>query len=171
MLHGADASMNDKPSIFVKWVNNNSKRYDGKIERVFVDGIVAINNCPHCEPNIDELSVGDSIEYECMYKRGRVQVWHGIVLSLGSSWESSSSHVESSPNCVENSQSDGRHDQTKTESSQAERRREQFETEASQAEGHRGHDDTENSDLVPPRRSTPKRKRPNSIEDGIQKKQ
>ena len=130
---------------------------------------MAINNCPHCEPNIDELSVGDSIEYEC-YEKGLVRIWHGTVLSLGSSWESSSRHVESSPNLVENSLSDGRCDQTETESSQAERRRERFETEASQAEGCRGHDDTENSDLVPPGRSTPKRKCPNSTEEGIQRR-
>ena len=128
-------------------------------KRVFIDRVVAINNCPHCEPNIDEFSVGDAIEYECYYKKGQVRIWRGIVLSLGSSLESSSRHVESSPNRVENSQSDGRCDQTETESSQAERRHERFETEASQAEGHRRH---ENSHLVPPGRSTPKRKHPDS---------
>ena len=51
-----------------------------------------------------------------------------------------------------------------------ERRCERFETEASQAEGRHGHDDTENSDLVPPGRSTPKRKRPNSTKEGIQRR-
>ena len=78
---------------------------------------MAINNCPHCEPSIDEFSVGDAIEYEYFYKKGQVQIWCGIVLSLGSSLESSSRLVESSPNRVENSQSYGRCDQTETESS------------------------------------------------------
>ncbi len=44
--------------------------------------IVAINNTPVIEPDIDQLSVGDHIESQYVYKGGWVQLWKGIVLSI-----------------------------------------------------------------------------------------
>ncbi len=66
----------------MRWEGNGSKRYDNTKEEVRLVSIVAINDMLVIDPTIDQLSVGDRIESEYVYKRGRVQVWNGIVVSV-----------------------------------------------------------------------------------------
>ena len=66
------------PTVLVRWEGNNSKRYDHTKEEIFLSNIVAINKI---EPSLDQLSVGDHIEYEFVAKKGKVQLWCGVVVS------------------------------------------------------------------------------------------
>lgn len=67
--------------VLVRWEGNQSKRYDNKKEEVQLSSIVAINTTAVIEPTVDQLSVGDYVECEYCYKRGRVQLWRGVVVS------------------------------------------------------------------------------------------
>ena len=67
------------PTVLVRWEGNNSKRYDNTKE-IFVSNIVASNKTAVIEPSINQISVGDHIEYEFVAKKGKVQLWHGVVV-------------------------------------------------------------------------------------------
>ena len=67
------------PTVFVRWEGNNSKRYDNTKE-IFVSNTVAINKTAVIEPSLNQISVGDHIEYEFVAKKGKVQLWHGVVV-------------------------------------------------------------------------------------------
>ena len=69
------------PTVFVRWKGNNSKRYDHTKEEILLSNIVAINKTAVIEPFFDQLSVGDHIEYEFVAKKGKVQLWRGVVVS------------------------------------------------------------------------------------------
>ena len=69
------------PTVLVRWEGNNSKRYDGTKEEILLSNVVAINKTAVIEPSFDQLSVGDHIEYEFVAKKGKVQLWRGVVLS------------------------------------------------------------------------------------------
>ena len=69
------------PTVLVRWEGNNSKRYDHTKEEIFLSNIVAINKTAVIEPSLDQLSVGDHIEYEFAPKKGKVQLWCGVVVS------------------------------------------------------------------------------------------
>ena len=69
------------PTVLVRWEGNNSKRYDHMKEEIFLSNIVAINKTAVIEPSLDQLSVGDHIEYEFVVKKGKVQLWCGVVVS------------------------------------------------------------------------------------------
>ena len=56
------------PTVFVRWEGNNSKRYDNTKEEIFVSNIVAINKTAVIEPSLNQISVGDHIEYEFVAK-------------------------------------------------------------------------------------------------------
>ncbi len=58
---------------------------------------MAINDAPVIEPTIDQLSVGDRIESEYVYKRGRVQLWTGIVVSVDPDAERRAGQVTTTP--------------------------------------------------------------------------
>ena len=45
-----------------------------------MSNIVAINNTAVIEPSLNQISVGDHIEYEFVAKKGKVQLWHGVVV-------------------------------------------------------------------------------------------
>ena len=55
------------PTVLVRWEGNNSKRYDNTKE-IFVSNIVASNKTAVIEPSINQISVGDHIEYEFVAK-------------------------------------------------------------------------------------------------------
>ena len=59
----------------------NSKRYDHTREEILLSNIVAINKTAVIEPSFNQLSVGDHIEYEFVAKKGKVQLWRGVVVS------------------------------------------------------------------------------------------
>ena len=69
------------PTVLVRWEGNNSKRYDHTKEEIFLSNIVAINKTAVIEHSFDQLSVGDHIEYKFVAKRGKVQLWCGVVVS------------------------------------------------------------------------------------------
>ena len=56
----------------VRWEGNRSRHYDGKTEFINLSNVAAINNPPVVNPSIDQLSVGDYVEYEYIYKTKRV---------------------------------------------------------------------------------------------------
>ena len=56
------------PQVLVRWEGNGSRRYDGKTEFITVK-CAAINNSPVVNPSNDQLSVGDYVEYEYVYKK------------------------------------------------------------------------------------------------------
>ena len=45
-----------------------------------MSNIVAINKTAVIEPSLNQISVGDHIEYEFVAKKGKVQLWHGVVV-------------------------------------------------------------------------------------------
>ena len=69
------------PTVLVRWEGNNSKRYDNTKEEILVSNIVAINKTAVIEPSLNQISVGDHIEYEFVAKKGKVQLWRGVVVS------------------------------------------------------------------------------------------
>ncbi len=81
----------------MQWEGNNSKRYDHAKEEVWLTSIVAINATPVIDPTIDQLSVGDRIESEYVYKKGWVQVWKGIVVSVDPDAERRAGKATTSP--------------------------------------------------------------------------
>ena len=68
------------PTVLVRWEGNNSKRYDNTKEEILVSNSVAINKTAVIEPSLNQISVGNHIEYEFVAKKGKVQLWHGIVV-------------------------------------------------------------------------------------------
>ena len=68
-------------TVLIRWEGNNSKRYDGTKEKILLSNVVAINKTAVIEPSFDQLSVGDHIEYEFVGKKGKVQLWCGVVVS------------------------------------------------------------------------------------------
>ena len=48
---------------------------------LLMSNVVAINKTAVIEPSFDQLSVGDHIEYEFVGKKGKVQLWCGVVVS------------------------------------------------------------------------------------------
>lgn len=66
------------PRVPVRWQGNQSKQYDNT-EEVPLTSIIAINDSPVINPTLDQLSVGNYIEREYLYKCGRVQIWKGVV--------------------------------------------------------------------------------------------
>jgi len=69
------------PTILVRWEGNQSKRYDNTEEEIWLSGVVAVNKTAVVQPSLDQLSVGDHIEYEFLAKNGKVQLWRGVVVS------------------------------------------------------------------------------------------
>ena len=74
------------PTVLVRWEGNNSKQYDGTKEEILLSNVVAINKMAMnktavIEPSFDQLSVGNHIEYEFVGRKGKVQLWHGVVVS------------------------------------------------------------------------------------------
>ena len=69
------------PPVLVRWEGNNSKQYDGTKEEILSSNVVAINKTAVIEPSFDQLSVGDRIEFEFVGKKGKVQLWRGVVVS------------------------------------------------------------------------------------------
>ena len=70
------------PTILVRWEGNQSKRYDNTVDEIWLSSVVAINKTAVVQPSLAQVHVGDSIEYEFVAKKGKVQLWHGIVVSI-----------------------------------------------------------------------------------------
>ena len=70
------------PTVLVRWEGNQSKRYDNTEEEIWLHRVVAVNNTAVVEPSRDLLQVGDYIEYEILAKKGKVQVWCGILVAI-----------------------------------------------------------------------------------------
>ena len=85
------------PTILVRWEGNNSKRYDNTKEEILVSNIVAINKTAVIEPSLDQISVGDHIEYEFVAKKGKVQLWRGVVVSTDPDAERRTGSVPNDP--------------------------------------------------------------------------
>ena len=84
-------------TVFVRWEGNNSKRYDHTKEEILLSNIVAINKTAVIEPSFDQLSVGDHIEYEFVAKKGKVQLWRGVVVSTDPDAERRTGAVPNKP--------------------------------------------------------------------------
>ena len=69
------------PLVLVRWEGNNLKRYDHTKEEIFLSNTVAINKTAVIEPSLNQVSVGDHIEYKFVAKKGKVQLWCGVVVS------------------------------------------------------------------------------------------
>ncbi len=69
------------PTILVQWEGNQSKRYDKTKEEIWLANIVAINETAVIDPSADEVHINDRIEYEFVQKKGKVQLWRGVVVS------------------------------------------------------------------------------------------
>ena len=67
------------PTVLVRWEGNNSKRYDNTKEEILVCNIVAINKTAVIEPSLDQISVGDHIEYKFVAKK-----WESSAVAWGS---------------------------------------------------------------------------------------
>ena len=67
------------PQVLVRWEGNGSRRYDGKTEFINLANVAAINNSPVVNPSIDQLSVGDYVEYEYVYKK-KTDCKSGVVM-------------------------------------------------------------------------------------------
>ena len=85
------------PTLLVRWEGNNSKRYDNTKEEILVSNIVAINKTAVIEPSLDQISVGDHIEYEFVAKKGKVQLWRGVVVSTDPDAERRTGSVPNEP--------------------------------------------------------------------------
>ena len=85
------------PTVLIRWEGNNSKRYDNTKEEIFVSNIVAINKTAVTEPSLNQISVGDHIEYEFVAKKGEVQLWRGIVVSTDPDTERHTGLVPNEP--------------------------------------------------------------------------
>ena len=85
------------PTVLVRWECNNSKRYDNTKEEILVSNIVAINKTAVIEPSLDQISVGDHIEYEFVAKKGKVQLWRGVVVSTDPDAERRTGSVPNEP--------------------------------------------------------------------------
>ena len=85
------------PTVFVRWEGNNLKRYDHTKEEILLSNIVAINKTAVIEPSFDQLSVGDHIEYEFVAKKGKVQLWPGVVVSTDPDAERRTGAVPNEP--------------------------------------------------------------------------
>ena len=85
------------PTVLVRWEGNNSKRYDNTKKEIFVSNIVAINKTAVIEPSLNQISVGDHIEYEFVAKKGKVQLWHGVVVSTDPDAERRTGSVSNEP--------------------------------------------------------------------------
>ena len=48
---------------------------------LLLSNVVAINKTAVIEPSFDQLSVGDHIKYKFVGKKGKVQLWCGVVVS------------------------------------------------------------------------------------------
>ena len=70
------------PTILVRWEGNQSKRYDNKEEEIWLSGVVTVNKTAVVQPSLDQLSVGNHIEYEFLAKKGKVQLWRGVVVCI-----------------------------------------------------------------------------------------
>jgi len=70
------------PTILVRWEGNQSKRYDNTVEEIWLSNVVATNETAVGQPSLDQLHVGDNIEYKFVAKKGKVQLWPGIVVSI-----------------------------------------------------------------------------------------
>ena len=64
----------EKRTYFVKYENNNSKRWDGKT--VVIDGDWLQNVCG----NNTEIWCGDKIKFPWTAKKGKVQYWNAVVV-------------------------------------------------------------------------------------------
>ena len=84
-------------TVFVRWEGNNSKRYDHTKEEILLSNIVAINKTAVIESSFDQLSVGDHIEYEFVAKKGKVQLWRGVVVSTDPDAERRTGAVPNEP--------------------------------------------------------------------------
>ena len=58
---------------------------------------VAINKTAVIEPSLNQISVGDHIEYEFVAKKGKVQLWHGVVVSTDPDAERRTGSVPNEP--------------------------------------------------------------------------
>ena len=62
-----------------------------------MSNIVAINKTAVIEPSLNQISVGDHIEYEFVAKKGKVQLWRGIVVSTDPDAERRTGSVPNEP--------------------------------------------------------------------------
>ena len=85
------------PTVLVQWEGNNSKQYDNTKEEIVVSNIVAINKMAVIEPSLDQISVGDHIEYEFVAKKGKVQLWRRVVVSTDPDAERHTGSVPNEP--------------------------------------------------------------------------
>lgn len=71
------------PQVLVQGEGNGSRHYMGKTELINLLNVAAIYNSSVVNPSIDQLSVGDYMEYEYIHqKKTREQVWHGNVVAV-----------------------------------------------------------------------------------------
>ena len=57
------------PQVLVQREGNGSRHYAGKTELINLLNVAAIYNSSVVNPSIDQLSVGDYMEYEYIYKK------------------------------------------------------------------------------------------------------
>lgn len=57
------------PQVLVQGEGNGSRHYTGKTELINLLNVAAIYNSSVVNPSIDQLSVGDYMEYEYIYKK------------------------------------------------------------------------------------------------------
>ena len=82
LITSEDMAEEKFPTVLVRWEGNQSKRYDNTEEEIWLHKVVAVNNRAVVEPSRDLLQVGDYIEYEFLAKKGKVQVWRGILVAI-----------------------------------------------------------------------------------------
>ena len=72
------------PTIFVQWEGNRSKHFMTTPWRKsgYLYNVVAINKTAVVQPSLAKLHDGDNIEYEFVAKKGKLQLWRGIVISI-----------------------------------------------------------------------------------------
>ena len=85
------------PTVLVRWEGNYSKRYDNTKEEILVSNSVAINKTAVIESFLNQISVGDHIEYELVAKKGKVQLWRGVVVSTDPDAERRTGSVSNEP--------------------------------------------------------------------------
>jgi len=77
-----DMAKEKRPTILVQWEGNQSKCYDNTVEEIWLSNVVAINKTAVVQPFPAQVHVGDNIDYKFLAKRGKVQLWRGIVVFI-----------------------------------------------------------------------------------------
>ena len=68
------------PQVLVQGESNGSRHYAGKTELINLLNVAAIYNSSVVNPSIDQLSVGDYMEYEYIYKKNIQENKSGMVM-------------------------------------------------------------------------------------------